>query len=375
MIPMAHTTLKHLDLDELGRLVHVQGPCVTLQVPDSHPGTTEGSRKATLRQLTQKAVEGLGNLSRKPGAASLANALKSFVETIEVGGGPGFTVFFAPGMEAMFATPGVSASAVTAGRFHMVPLLALAAAPRHFYALGLSRNTIRLWHVTPSGCEEVVLPHSVPASLAADGAFDKPDHDLENRSSVGPGTGNMHAMRFGTQSDHDSEGEYVHHFFGRVAKGLRDVVQDAPVFLIGTRPDNLAYRRAARGAAMLDAEWHCNPEHCSVSEVEAQARLAAAKEFYRKAEAAIVPLPEIAQKIAGEPAAIFTAASEGRVHQLFLAEAARMQASAAHVADLFADEDVFNAAAVETLRTGGTVYVLPGDTLPTGGAMTAVLRY
>jgi len=372
---MTETTLKHLDLEELRRLVHMQGPCVTLQVPDSHPGAAGSSRKAALRQLTQTAVEGLGNLSRTPGAESLANALKSFVETIDLGGGPGFTVFFAPGTEAMFATPGVQANAVAAGRFHVVPLLASAAAPRNFYALGLSRNTIRLWHVTPFGCEEVVLPHSVPASLAADGAFDKPDHDLENRSSIGLGTGTMHAMRFGTLSDHDSEAEYLHHFFSRVAKGLRDVVQEAPVFLVGTRPDTLAYRRAARGAAILDAEWHCNPEHCSASEVETEARLAAAKESYHQAEAAILPLPEIPQKIAGAPAAIFTAASEGRVHQLFLAEAARMQASAAHVADLFPDEDVFNAAAVETLRTGGTVYVLPGDALPTGGAITAVLRY
>jgi hypothetical protein len=375
MTAMAQTTLKHLDLEELRRLAHQYGPCITLQVPDAHPGSTEGSRRAVLRQLTQRAVDGLGNLSRTPGAASLASALKSFAETIDVGGGPGFTVFFAPGMEATFLTPGVEASAVAAGRFHLVSLLATAAAPRNFYALGLSRHAIRLWHITPFGCEEVVLPHSVPASLEAAGAFDRPDHDLENRSSVGPGTGAMRAMRFGTLSDHDSEAEYLHHFFSRVAKGLRDVIQDAPVFLAGTRPDTLAYRRAARGVAILNAEWHCNPEHCTTSEVEAQARLAAAQEFHRKAETAIQPLPEIPEKIAGAPASIFRAASEGRVHQLFLAEAARMHASAARVADLYPDEDVFNAAAVETLRTGGTVYVLPGQTLPTGGAMTAVLRY
>ncbi|HEV2200293.1 MAG TPA: hypothetical protein VGR73_10775 [Bryobacteraceae bacterium] len=346
-----------------------------MQVADSHPGAGDGSRKAALRQLTQAAVEGLGNMSRTPGTASLANALRSFVGTIDPGGGPGFTVFFAPDEEAMFLTPGVRANAVAAERFHVLPLLALAAAPSHFYALGVSRNAIRLWDITPFGCEEVVLPHSVPASLAADGAFDKPDHDLENRSSVGVGTGTMHAMRFGTQSDHDFEAEYLRHFLGRVAKGLRDVVQDAPVFLVGTRPDTLAYRRAARGAAILDAELHCNPEHCSTAEVETHARLAAGQEFYRQAEAAIVPLPEIPQKIAGAPAAIFTAASEGRVHQLFLAEAARMNAAAAHVADLYPGDDVYNAAAIETLRAGGAVYLLPGDALPTGGAMTAVLRY
>ncbi len=377
-MPATNVPLKQLDTEELRRLAHLQGPCVTIQVPDSHPGASDMPRTALLRQLTQRAIEGLRNLSRTTRADSLAAALRAFVETIDDAGGPGFTVFVAPGLETFFATPGVQASSIAAERFHMVPLLTAAAAPKNFYALGLSRKTIRLWHVTPFDCEEVVLPHSVPASLEAAGGFDRPDHDLESRSNVGPGTGQMHAMRFGTLSDHDAEAEYVYHFFGLVAKGLKDVVQDAPVFLIGTRPDTLEYRRAAHAARLFDAEWHANPAHCTVAEVEREARLAASKEVYRKALAAIQPLSEIRDKIAGDPAAVFQAASEGRVHQLFLAEGAR-SAPTAQASALSPGEDVFNASAVETLRTGGTVFVLPGETLPTGGptgsAIAAVLRY
>jgi hypothetical protein len=314
-------------------------------------------------------------LSRTPKAESLANALKTFVETIDTGGGPGYTVFVAPGHETALLTPGVASSAVTAEHFHMLPLLAAAGAPQDFYALGLSRKAVRLWHVTPSECEEVALPHTVPGSLEAADGVDHPDHNLQNRSTIGANSGKMNSMRFGTVSDYDSEAEHLYHFFALVAKGLRDVVKDASIFLIGTRPDTRAFRRAAHAANLLEAEWHENPAHCSPSEVELHARAAAAKESFRRAERAIQPLPEIREKITGEPAAIFRAASDGRVHQLFVAEGARMTASAAGVSELHPGDDVFNAAAVLTLRTGGAVFVLPGDTLPTGGPITATLRY
>jgi hypothetical protein len=383
-----HTPLKQLDMEELRKLAHLQGPCVTMQVPDSHPGAAGVPRTTQLRQLTQSAIESLGNLSRTPRTEFLASALRAFVETIDDAGGPGFTVFVAPGLETVFATPGVQASSVASRHFNVVPLLAAAAAPKSFYALGLSRKTIRLWHVTPRECEEVVLPHSVPASLAAAGAVDHPDHSIQNRSTVGsPGTrhgnGKVNSMRFGTVSEYDSEAEYVHHFFGLVAKGLKDVVQDAPLFLIGTRPDTLEYRRASHAADLFEAEWHANPAHCTVAEVEKEARIAAAKEAYNKAETALQHLPEIREKIAVDPASVFQAASEGRVHQLFLAEAARGQFPTGHngasQAALSPGEDMLNASAVETLRTGGTVFVLPGETLSTGAppesSVAAVLRF
>jgi hypothetical protein len=372
---MANADWKQLDLEDLRSFAHLQGPCVTLQVPDSRPGTADAPRKAQLRQLTHTAVEALGNFSPKSSAETVANALKTFVETIDIGGGPGYTVFVAPGHETVLLTPRVEASAIASRYFNVLPLLAAASAPKDFYAVGVSRKCIRLWHVTPADCEEVALPHTVPSNLELAEGVDQSDHNLQNRSSIGANAGNMTSLRFGTVSDYDSEALHLHYFFGLVGKGLRDVVKDAPLFLVGTRPDVWAFRRAAHGANFLEGEWHENPAHCSAAQVETEARAAAAGESYRKAERAMLPLSEIKEKILGDAAGIFKAASEGRVHQLFVAEKARMAAAAAHVAQLHANEDVFNATAVQTLRTGGTVYVLPGEVLPNGEAIAAVLRY
>jgi hypothetical protein len=237
------------------------------------------------------------------------------------------------------------------------------------------------------------LPHTVPASLEAAEGADHADHNLQNRASIGSNAGKMNSMRFGTISDYDSEAEHLNHFFGMVAKGLRDVVKDLPTFLVGTRPDTLAYRRAAHKANLLDDELHENPAHCTSSQVEAKARAAVAHELHRKAEHAIKPLAEIRERIVGDPAAIYRAACEGRAFQLFVAEDARVTAKAAGIAGtsrraetkpaaepipvaaVHAGDDILNAAAAETLRTGGTVFVLPGESLPAGGSIAAVLRY
>jgi hypothetical protein len=380
-MPALNIPLKPLEMEELRRLTHIQGPCITLQVPDAHPGASDVPRTALLRQLTQQAVESLGHFSTNPHAASLAPALKAFVETVEHAGGPGFTILVAPEFQTVFATPGVRASATVSGHFQVLPLITAAASPEEFYALGLSRNIIRLWRVTPASCEEVALPHSVPASLEA-ARSSHPDHSVMNRSTVGAaGTGHakgkMSSMSFGTVSEYDSEAEYLHHFFGAVAKGLRDVAQAAPVFLIGTRPDILEYRRAAHGANLFESEWHRNPAHCTVAEVEKEARLAAPQEVQRNAEAALRQLPEIRDKIMGSSEAILKAASEGRIRELFVAEEAAGKSGApAHQPG----ENPFNASAVETLRTGGKVFVLPGETLaldgaPDGCSIAATLRY
>ena len=376
---MTATMLKQLDLEELRRLAHIKGPCVTLNIPDSHPGAADSARRAQLRQLTHTAMNELGNFSPAKEADALAGALQGFIETIplggDAGGGPGLTMFVAPGHEVAFSTPGVEPCAVAATHFHLLPLMAAACAPKDFYALGASRKAIRLWHMTASGCEEVALPSTVPANIEAAEGVDHPDHNLQNRSTVGANAGKMNSMRFGTVSDYDSEAEHLYHFFVLVAKGLRDVVRDLPTFLIGTRPDLLAYRKAAHAATLFEDEWHENPAHCTPAQVETKARHAAAQELLRRAERAAQALPEIRNKLTNDPAGTYAAALEGRVHQLFVADHAAIAAATAHIEGLHANDDLLNAAAVETVRTGGTVFVVPGETLTTGGSIAAVLRY
>jgi hypothetical protein len=62
MITTAKSPPKTLDAQELSQLARHTGPCITIQIPDVHPGAAARSRPAYLRQLTQEAARALRDL-------------------------------------------------------------------------------------------------------------------------------------------------------------------------------------------------------------------------------------------------------------------------------------------------------------------------
>ena len=97
------------------------------------------------------------------------------------------------------------------------------------------------------------------------------------------------------------------------------------------------------------------------------------REYRLACERAVKALPEIASKIEGDPEQALKAAEAGRVHQVFVAEDARM--ARANVAGIYLGEDMINAAVVEGLRTGADVFSIPGKEIAGSGPIAAVLRY
>jgi hypothetical protein len=369
------TPLKSLHIADLKVLARYHGPCVTIQLPSYHPGAGGGTRLAHLRQLTQAAADGLRKLNWPEKADLVVAAIEELLHTLPLeSGGPGLTLFCAPRFEAAYETPGIDTEEVTVGsRFHLLPQLIAAQAPQDFFILGISQKRLRLFRYHQGRCDEMALPASVPASLAAAGSFDKPDHTQESRSAGGPSVGSMRGVRFGTSSDHDSEGEYLRHFFEQVDKGLKETLDGAPLFLAGVQEELALYRKTAKHAQILGAEYHGNVEHSSLDTLAEVAGAAAIREYRQASKRAIESLPEIAQKITGDPEAVLEAAQAGRVRQVFVAEGARM--ARANVAGIYFGEDMINAAVVEGLRTGATIFSVPGSEMGAVGPIAAVLRF
>jgi hypothetical protein len=115
----------------------------------------------------------------------------------------------------------------------------------------------------------------------------------------------------------------------------------------------------------------------SLPEVQARACDAALDEYHRAGQQALASLDEVREKILGEPERALAAAAEGRVRHLFVAQGVRAPASPDQGGAqwLYPGEDLLNAAAVETLRTGGEVFTIPGEKLPGAVSIAAVLRY
>jgi hypothetical protein len=375
MTPTTKNIFKTLDLEELRALARREGPCLTAQVPAYQPGAGGGSRHAHLRQLTQNVLDRLRAMNRTPEIKAVETSFENLVAALDDGsGGPALTMFCAPGFEAVYETPHVRDDHFMIGsRFRLSHVAGYALEPKEFFILGLSKKKIRLYRYEHGRCEEVTLPAQVPESLEAAGGFDKPDHDLENRSSGGPGAGSMKGVRFSTLSDEEASPEYMHHFWVLVDKGLRDVLKGQPLLLAGVREELVEYRRAAKHSPIFEAEFNGNADRLSTDELAQKAREAARREYQRKCEDAINGLQEVRDKIVGDVREILRAAREGRVWQFFAAEGARLAGDPS--AGVFHGEDLVNAALVEALRTSAEIYMFPGGDIPGVGIVAARLRY
>ena len=178
---------KNLNVEGLKMLAHQAGPCVTIQVPTCRPGSGDGSRLKNLRQLTHEAIRQLRNLDRPAQAEAVITEIENLAATLPADhGGPGMTLFCAPGFAATYETPGVREMVTVGDQFYLLPHLAAAQAPGEFLVLGLSQKHLRLLRFEHGRCSELPLPAGVPASLEAAGAFDKADHNVEGRAPGGP---------------------------------------------------------------------------------------------------------------------------------------------------------------------------------------------
>ena len=377
------TVNRTLDALALKELAARRGPCLPMFIPDNRPGANAGSRAVLVRDMLGRA-EGLfeDNKALKAFATDLLAPLAAFADSEEVeGGGAGLVVFRSPHFLEVFELRGTTGETVAvSSHFTLFPLLERVYAPQRFFILGLSRKHLRLIRFNAGVCEELALPPKVPESLEAAGAFKPPDHDLENRSTAGVSTGSMKAVQFGTLTDREAASEYLYHFLGLVARGLKETLKGAPLLLAGVHEEVSAYRRASKYPGILEAEISGNIESLALEDIARRAAEAAREHYVRAGKNALGQIREMPDRnrvLTGDAHRIVRAAAAGRVHQLCVREdsAVRGPMERELVTAHLAIEDLANAAVVETIRHGGEVFALPQDCLPASNPLAAMLRY
>jgi hypothetical protein len=179
----------------------------------------------------------------------------------------------------------------------------------------------------------------------------------------------MGGVKFGTLSDREAAGEYLHNFFTVVDRGLRPVLGGKPLLLAGVHEEAAAYRQAARYEPILEREIPGGVDFLSpreIAERAAEASLAHYNALGERVYAECLEWKDRSRVLEG-PQEALRAAAQGRVHRLCVR---------AHVPLTDpAEEGLINAAAVETLRTGGEVFVLPPASMPAARPAVALLRY
>ncbi len=366
--------------DQLKRLASRQGPCLTMTIPDHHPGAPEGSPRAVVRSLVKTAADRLAATRLAPTASTLLEPIEELAHdpALETGG-PGLAIFRAPGFVSHFNVPGQPERLTIGSHFNLTPFLAQAAASQDVLVLGLSTKRLHLFEFSSGECREMELPAGVPATLEGAGQFNRSESGLENRSPAGANAGGLRGVRFGTTTDRESAGEYLHDFFEIVDRGLKPVLAGRPLLLLGVKEEVAAYRRAARNDHVVWTGRPGSPDNLTPSEIAPQVTEAALADYHRRGEEALAEYREMPdrKRTLADAREILRAAAQGRVHRLCIREGTSLPGPMEQELDraFLAEEDLANAAVVETLRTNGDVFVLPQDRMPAGQPLAAILRY
>jgi len=374
------TTAGLLDSKALRMLAGKTGPCITIMIPDRHPGAPEGTQRAVLRSHLRTAAGQLAG-----GAlASYAETLLRRLEEISLdpaleSGGPGWAIFRFPCFVACYRTHTRMHRLSIASHALLSPFVTDAFAPAESIVLGLNTSLLRLFDYSRGECREIPLPETVPANEEAAGKLGHATRALESRSTYGSARGNSSLVHFGTTSDREKEDVYLHDFFEIVHRGIKPLLMGRPLVLMGVQEEIAAYRRAAKNGEFLLSGEPGSIEFLTPTEIGARVQEAVLGDYHRRGEAVLAELKEMRDRarVATETRVVLRAAAQGRVHQLCArAETPLTGPMEPDLDRVHAEaEDLVNAAIVETLRTGGEVFMLPQKSLNATQPLAAILRY
>jgi Bacterial archaeo-eukaryotic release factor family 3 len=251
---------------------------------------------------------------------------------------------------------------------------------QEFYVLAIAKKLLRLgrWH--NGQCTEVLLPASVPKSFEEALVFDQPDHDLQSRSA-GSSSTQVGPTRFGTGSERDLVHDRLHHYFQIVDRELTGFLKGAPLVLVGIAQELAAYRSVSEYPRVLSAK-PTSPEHLPWTELGERSWEAVLEAQRREAERVLGEFRETARRdhVTSGIREVLEAAREGRVHKLLLENTVEYEgllgpSFPADSARVEGEQDLINAAAVETIRGHGEVYMLDQGEIGGSSPVAAVLRY
>jgi len=381
-------TLQTLRPEDIVELAGASGPCITILLPPYRPGEQNKPTAALLKTYCQEAERQLA--ARKivgSEAAELLEPLLRLTEEPQFAGGShlGRAIFRS---EEMFTNldgiapvqPGLTVGAC----FCLRPMLADLHLPAEFYLLRLSQKQVDLWRCSGLRAEPVQLPKGVPRTLDEALAFRPPDHDLENRSTAGSSAGSMRGVRFGTGSDREKAHGHLADFFKAVDRGIQELVHggSAPLVVAGVDEDTVIYRSVSGYARLLkDSVQGSANTPLSEDELVRRAYAIVRSDATDRAAAGLLEFKERMAPARFSTAldAILRAALEGRVGWLYINQDAQVFGVFDGIRRgkrvNWGEEDLLNAAAVETIRQRGLVFTLPDSEMPDNAAVAAVLRY
>ena len=378
-----NSALDLLGLDHLKAICADNGPFVTVFLPASHPGSADLPHTGRMKTILREAAAEIEQRRFTDPIEQLLKPLEKLAgDPAMLSGGSDSVMYVSPNTAHHFRLLSPMREQLTvASHPHITPALGHLIPDKEVYVLAISKKLLRLGRWENGVCAEVPLPAGIVKSFEESLLLDQPDHDLQNRASSGPaGQHGVAVARFGTGAERELEHERLRQYLRRADRELCKVLKGAPLVLVSVAEEMAAYQSVTEHARVLSAH-PTSPEllkWTQLGKLLEQAVLADRKE---QANKVLIEIRETTRRdhVVNGVRQVLEAAHEGRVHKLLIGMDAEEQgllgpSFPVDASRLEGKQDLINAAAVETIRMGGEVFVLDGQPLRAMGC-AAILRY
>lgn len=275
--------------------------------------------------------------------------------------------------------------------FHVRPLLPVLAADGAFLVLTITADKVRLFEASRFAIvedETTDLPRSLDEVTEEASDYENPvQASPPNRPNVGSISA-TNAQVYGDSPEDWRKNQLVE-FARRVAAALKDRLagNPVPVVLAADAETGGHFQKLSTLGAQLAGVIEVNPEAMDEKALHEAAyavmrpHLDAGRREAVERFAALLGSGDARAATGIEQ--VVRAAYQGRIETLLLAEGKTMWGRYHEAADEVATgsefaetgEDLLDAAAVQALRQGGSIHVLPNDEISGGNAAVAILRY
>ncbi len=367
-----------------------EGPCVTVCMPTHVAGADGQQDAARLKNLAEKAEQQLADgWLRAPDARDLVAAIRELPSDQDFWEkrSHGLALFLNRGSLRRFRVPvRLDELALVNQRFHVKALLPLLTSGDRFFILALSQHSVRLLEATEYQVAQVDvagLPQRIDEALNLDGA----DRGSQSHIAMKGGKGKQSSVFHGQGGVKESHKDELALFFRLIDGALVPVLRDetAPLVLAGVDYLLPIFRKTCHYAHLAKPELAGNCDYLSARQIHekvwplvkpllAEARAQAAAKYHRLAGTG---------KATDDIRQALPAAFEGRIETLFVASDRHTWGGCdpeGRVVDVHdvqrpGDDDLLDAAAVQTLLHRGSVHAVNSDQMPSPEALAALMRF
>jgi hypothetical protein len=382
--------LRH-DLDEL--FAFDKSPAISIYLPTHSVGREVRQDAIRLRNLLSEAAKRLTACHKRgPEIDALLRPARRLVDDEEFWRHQeeGLAIFLGAGFERIHHLPvAVPEELAIAGHFCIKPLLPLIDSSGAFWVLTMSAARTRLYQGSRWTFAEVTgldLPQGLAEIWGETEYQEAHKASPVGRPQRGPsGLANAQALGDSPEELHKTQ---LTELLRRVAAVVEPVIkrQPAPVILVAEPKIQGHFREIAKWKELLPEGVLEFPDAMPMQELHKKAcAVFAPRENEARAEwlGRLQTLLGNNGKATATPEEIVKAARYGRIDRLFLCESQRLWGSfdeahdriVAHREPRAGDDDLFDYAALMTLRQGGNVTLVDRTQLPPTGPAAAILRY